>query len=77
MYVSVISASPLPGYKVRLGFDNGEQRILDMSPYLGKGVYKGLKDMMVFNSVRVVFDSIEWSNGADFEPELLYELSSQ
>jgi hypothetical protein len=27
----------------------------------------------MFDSVRPVFDSIEWANGADVDPEVLYE----
>ena len=44
-----------------------------MKPYLVKGVFKELKDENLFKTVKVSFDSIEWSNGIDIDPETLYE----
>lgn len=46
-----------------------------MKPYLNFGIYKDLKNEMIFNSVKISFDSIEWSNEADIDPEVLYEES--
>lgn len=46
-----------------------------MKPYLDKGIFKELKDEKKFRSVRVSFDSIEWSNQADIDPEVLYKKS--
>jgi hypothetical protein len=43
-----------------------------MNPYLGIGIFKELKDVSLFNSVKVSFDSIEWNNEADLDPEILY-----
>ncbi len=31
------------------------------------------KDKNLFKTVKVSFDTIEWSNGADIDPETLYE----
>jgi hypothetical protein len=56
-----------------LTFENGERRLFDMTPYLDTGIFKELKDIKLFNTVRVSFDSIEWANEADFDPEVLYE----
>ena len=44
-----------------------------MKPLLGKGVFKELKDEKLFKTVKVSFDSIEWANGIDVDPETLYE----
>ncbi len=46
-----------------------------MSVYLEIGKFKELKNKAIFDSVRVAFDSIEWSNKLDLDPELLYEKS--
>jgi hypothetical protein len=35
-----------------------------------------LKDVRIFNSVRVSFDTIEWENEADLDPEFLYTYST-
>jgi len=75
MYLSIVDVKPLAGYRLLLTFENGEKRIFDMKPYLDKGIFKELKDEKVFNSVRVSFDSIEWCNQADIDPEVLYQHS--
>ena len=75
MYLSIIDVKPLKNHKLLLKFENGEERIFDMKPYLEIGKFKELKDEEIFKSVRVSFDTIEWSNGLDFEPEILYEKS--
>jgi hypothetical protein len=63
---------PLPDYLLQLTFDNGEKRQFDMKPYLDLGIFKELKDLNKFKMVRVSFDSIEWENEADMDPEILY-----
>jgi hypothetical protein len=75
MYLAVIGVEPLSNYQLLLTFENGEKRIFDMKPYLDKGVFKELKDERIFKSVRISFDSIEWCNKADIDPEILYEKS--
>lgn len=71
MYVGVKSVKPLLEYKLLLTFENNEQRIFDMSPYLDTGIFRELRDLTMFNSVHVCFDTIEWNNGADLCPETL------
>lgn len=75
MYLAVINVEPLNDYKILLTFDNGEKRIFDVSPYLDKGIFQELKDEEKFKTVRVSFDSIEWCNQADLDPEFLFEKS--
>ena len=75
MYLAVKEVKPLEDYQLVLTFENGEIRIFDMKPYLDKGIYRELKDESKFKTVRVSFDSIEWCNQADIDPEFLYEKS--
>ena len=35
-------------------------------------MYLAIKDEKLFKSVKVSFDSIEWDNQLDLDPELLY-----
>jgi hypothetical protein len=46
-----------------------------MKPYLEFGIFKELKDLHLFKTVKIRFDSIEWDNEADFDPEVLYKQS--
>ncbi len=75
MYVGIIKVKPLDDFKLFLKFDNGEEKYFDMKPYLDTGIFKDLKNLDLFNTVKVSFDSIEWANGADLDPEEIYKLS--
>ena len=75
MYVSVKKVEPKEDYQLLLTFENGEIRMFDMKPYLNVGIFKELKDIQLFNTVKTSFDTIEWANEADFDPEVLYEKS--
>ncbi len=74
-YHEVRSVKPLDDYRLLLVFDSGDRRVFDVKPYLEKGVFRNLRDPGVFNSVRVSFNTVEWSNGADLCPEVLYAQS--
>lgn len=76
MYLAVIDVEPLSDYRLRLTFENGEKRIFDVTPYLDKGIFQELKNEEKFRTVRVRFDSIEWCNQADLDPEFLFEKST-
>lgn len=40
-------------------FANGEEKIFDMKPYLKIGIFKELKDLSLFNSVKPFLGSIQ------------------
>jgi len=75
MYLAVKDVKPLENYCLLLKFENEEERIFDIKPYLEIGKFQELKDENLFKSVKVSFDSIEWANQLDLDPELLYEKS--
>ena len=75
MYLAVKEVKPIDNYKLILTFENNEVKIFDMIPYLDKGIFQELKDENLFKAVKVSFDSIEWPNEADIDPETLYEES--
>ena len=76
MYLSVKNVKPLNGYKLLLEFENNEEKVFDVSPYLDLGKFSELKDVSLFNSVTVSFDTIQWPNHLDLDPELLYQKST-
>jgi hypothetical protein len=77
MYLAVKTVKPLDGYRLLIKFENEEERCFDVSPYLEIGQFTELKDVSLFNSVKVSFDSIEWANHLDLDPELLYQKSKK
>jgi hypothetical protein len=62
-------------YTLILTFHNGEIKVFDMKPYLNFGVFKELKDLNLFKKVRMSFDTVEWPNELDLDPEILYNES--
>ena len=68
---------PNNDYTVNITFDNGEEKIFDVKPYLEKGIFKGLKDLNVFKSVKPFMGSIQWKHGQDFCPDTLYLASKR
>jgi hypothetical protein len=77
MYFAVKNVQPTDNYHLILTFENGDKRLFDMNPYLNIGIFQELKDKAEFKKVKVSFDSIEWENEADFDPEVLYQNSTQ
>jgi hypothetical protein len=68
----VISVKPEQNFSLLLTFGNGEVKRFDVKPYLEIGIFKELKDIGLFNSVKPFLGSIQWSNGVDLCPDTLY-----
>jgi len=75
MYLGIKEVQPLEDYKLKLTFENNEEKIFDLKPYLNLGKFSELQDPELFKKVRVSFDTIEWPNGIDLDPEFLYKHS--
>lgn len=71
----------LDGYKLRIHFLNGEVKIVDFEEWIrnGKGYLLPLKKIEYFKKVRVddCQYTICWPNGADFCPDVLYEVGEE
>jgi hypothetical protein len=63
---------PEKNYTLHLWFTNGEEGVLDMKPYLDKGIFKELKNESMFNSVKPFIGTIQWANEADLCPDTVY-----
>jgi hypothetical protein len=75
MYPPVCEVKPNEDFSLNIVLDTGERRLLDMKPYLDFGVFKKLRDFEKFKRARVAFDTIEWDDGVDLDPEFIYEKS--
>ena len=75
MRPKAIDVKILENYKLEILFDNNEKRIFDVKPYFKFKIFKELKDMEKFNTVKISGLSIEWENGADICPDELYKNS--
>ncbi len=76
-YPAIKKVQPTDDYKLILTFSNGEMRLFDMKPYLNKGIFIELLNLSMFNTAHVSFDTVEWDNHADFDPEVLYKLGKK
>ena len=75
MFLEISKASYIEDYKIELQFNNGETWMVDLENELIGSVFTPLKDKENFRKFSIVFNTIEWENGADFAPEYLYELA--
>ena len=76
MFIEVVKAEYIDGYRLLLLFNNGERRIVDLCNSLKGTVFAPLKDINFFKRFSIKFNTVECENGADFAPEYLYEISS-
>ena len=67
---------PLDDYRLEVVFENGEQRVFDVKPYLQYGVFVRLQNRATFQAARVVAGSIQWPGEVDLSYDTLY-LESQ
>lgn len=63
-------------YMIRVEFDDGTRKIVDVEPFLSGEVFESLRDQSVFAKVTVdpISKTVVWPNGADLAPEALYDL---
>jgi hypothetical protein len=69
------SVEPLEGYVLRLGFDDGTTREVDLEDELWGPVFEPLReDPELFRQVRVdeELGTVVWPNGADMDPDVLH-----
>ena len=66
------SVEILPGYQLRVGRNDGSTIVLDLGPYLDKGVFRALRDPEILSQVKLdPLGGAEWPCGASLPPELL------
>lgn len=59
-----------------LEFENGEERLFDMLPYLEKQPFVRLKDSPLFSKAYVAHGTVVWPGNIDIAPDTLYSHSS-
>lgn len=73
MFLEVVKAEYLNGYRIKLWFNNHAVKVVDLAKSLNGEVFVPLRDIDYFKRFSIKFNTIEWENGADFAPEYLYE----
>jgi len=62
-------------YTLRIQFDDHTSQIIDFQPILRGELYGPLRDLALFNQVRIdpEVHTLVWPNGADFDPATLHD----
>lgn len=70
--ISLSSAESQEDYQLLLKFNNGEEKILDMKPYIEKGVFQELKNVSYFSQVKAHPSFVCWPHDQDLSLDTLY-----
>lgn len=73
--MKAIDVKPLSDYILEVTFENGEIRKFDVKPYLKYKAFARVREIKVFNTVKIDGMSIEWEDGTDICPFELYNNS--
>ena len=72
--LKVCGVRPLPGHRLWVRFNTGEEKTVDLSPFLLLPAYQPLMNAEIFNSVYIDYGVPVWNNGdIDIAPEALYD----
>ena len=74
MFLEVLEAEYLRDYLVKVKFNTGETKLVDLKESLQGPVFEPLKDLNYFKKFTIHFNTLEWQNGADFAPEYLFRV---
>lgn len=68
----VTAVTALEDHHLLLNFSNGEQRRMDMRPYLAYGVFERLRETSFFALVQPDHGTVCWPGGIDIDPDSVY-----
>jgi hypothetical protein len=70
----ILAVEPQEDFLLRLTFQDGEERVFDLKPYLRGALFRPLTDEALFKQVRPSKRprGVVWPNGADLCADMLY-----
>jgi len=74
MFLEVLKAEYLDNYRIKLTFNDGVTKTVDLQNELDGSVYKPLRQLDYFKNFQIQYNTVEWDNGADYAPEYLYSI---
>ena len=72
----VVSVSPLSGFRLLVGFNDGTEGTVIMSGLIhsqNAGVFKVLRDEKLFSKVGLNYGAVTWPGELDIAPDAMYE----
>lgn len=74
----VVEAEYISDYKIRIKFNDGVVKIVDLESYTKRGgIFSDLKNKEFFKKFFIDLNTLCWPNGADIAPERLYEIGKE
>lgn len=70
--IDVTAARHLGGHRLWLRFEDGVEGEVDLTRSLRGPVFEPLRDPVYFAKFFIDLGTVNWPNGADFAPEMLY-----
>ncbi len=77
MLLDVISVEPQKDNTLLLVFENNENRLFDMNPYLEKKPFTKLKHLSLFMKATVAYGTVVLPGNIDIAPETLWDYSNR
>ncbi|HEX4129823.1 MAG TPA: DUF2442 domain-containing protein [Pirellulales bacterium] len=77
MILRIVEADVCGPQRLRLRFNDGTLKTVDVKRFLDSPIFLPLRDPEFFAQARLdeVCGTVVWPNGADFAPEALYEMA--
>jgi hypothetical protein len=70
--VRVLSVEPLNGFMVRITFEDGTRRDMNLEPFFHGPIFEPIRrNPATFRAMRVEAGTIVWPNGAGRDPDVL------
>jgi len=71
----ITSVEIISPYSLRLGFNDGLSRMINLEPILEGEIYGPLRDPLAFAQVSIdpEIHTVVWASGADFDPATLHD----
>lgn len=78
MILRIVESEVSAPFCLRLAFNNGTRKTVDVRPLLHEPVFEPLRDPSYFARAELdpVCGTVVWPNGADIAPEALFELAA-
>ncbi|NWF66481.1 MAG: DUF2442 domain-containing protein [Campylobacterales bacterium] len=76
MILNITDAKYIDGFTVKLYFNNGKEKIVDLQNYIYSKkhpFFQPLKNVEIFKNFKI-HKTLIWDTGADIAPEYLYNL---
>lgn len=78
MIRSVVQVKPTRDCKVYVYFSDGKIKLYDMSPFIGKGVFKPLESIDFFvERCTVMNDTLAWDVAGTFDPRECIDIAPE